>query len=50
MNKNKAVHDTECGELCIGTLADINNVTASKDEWHTTLEIEGKIVKLKLDT
>jgi hypothetical protein len=50
MNKNKAVHDTECGELFIGTLADVNTVTASNDEWHTTLEIEGKIVKLKLDT
>jgi hypothetical protein len=43
MNKIKAVHDTECGELFIGTLADVNNVTASNDEWHTTLEIVGKL-------
>lgn len=31
-------------------LISVNTVTASNDEWHTTLEIEGKIVKLKLDT
>ena len=50
MNKKKTVHKTECGELFVGSLADVNGVTASNDEWHTTFIIEEHAVKLKLDT
>ena len=49
-NKNKPVHDTGCSDLFIGTLTKINDVTASNDEWNSTLQIEGKAVKVKLDT
>ena len=38
MNKNKAVQDMECGELFIGTLADVNTLTASNEEWHYVVD------------
>ena len=49
-NKDKPIHDTRCSDLFIGTLSEINDVTASNDEWNSTLQIEGKAVKVKLDT
>ena len=49
-NQDKPIHDTGCSDLFIGTLTEINDVTASNDEWNLTLQIEGKAVKVKLDT
>lgn len=39
----------ECDELFIATLTEVNDVATSNDEWHSTLDIEDKAIKLKLD-
>ena len=49
-NENKAVYDMQCGELFMGKLSEVNDVTVSNDEWHVILHIEDKAVKLKLDS
>lgn len=48
-SENKADYDMECGEFFIATLTEVNDVATSNDEWHSTLDIEDKAIKLKLD-
>ena len=45
-NEDKPIHDTSCSDLFIRTSTEINDVTASNDEWNLTLQIEGKAVKV----
>ena len=49
-SKSKSIHAAENCDLFVGTVIDMHGIMASDDEWQTTLKIEEKDVKLKLDT